>query len=210
MRKFRIFWDFEAEEIYLHEMAAKGQILRKYSMFGVYQFVKGEPMDLNYKVDYKSFKNQQEYDNYVTLFEDAGWKMISGGRHAGSQYFLPMNAQAGSEIFSDVESASARYKKLYEMCTCTAALFTCDMVIFFNGRNNYLSTWGFLTPGLWERTGRDFWMAFLFELPFASIRILSPLLLLVMACVYGYWACRSKKAYNERMKGTTEYEKDKI
>ncbi len=49
MRKFRIFWDFEAEEIYLHEMAAKGQILRKYSMFGVYQFVKGEPMDLNYR-----------------------------------------------------------------------------------------------------------------------------------------------------------------
>jgi hypothetical protein len=38
MKRFKIFYDFEKEEKYLHDMAEEGHILKKYSVFGFYHF----------------------------------------------------------------------------------------------------------------------------------------------------------------------------
>jgi hypothetical protein len=50
-----------------------------------------------------------------------------------------------------------------------------------------------LTPGLWERTGKPFWSAFFFELPFALFRVVPLILLAVVAVFYCYWGAKAKK-----------------
>jgi hypothetical protein len=70
-------------------------------------------------------ENRKEYDNYIALFEDAGWKHVCGTRSSGNQYFLPMSEKAGTDIFSDRVSAAARYKTLYKLYACLhVACFT--------------------------------------------------------------------------------------
>ena len=63
--------------------------LKKYSAFGRYHFIDEAPQDLNYRVDYRFFKNQKDLDNYIALFEDAGWQHVWGTTSSGGQYFLP-------------------------------------------------------------------------------------------------------------------------
>lgn len=200
MRKFKIFWDFDEEEKYLNKMAAQGHILKKYSAFGVYHFKEEAPQQLNYKVDYKTFKSKGDFEDYVSLFEDAGWKHISGTRCNGSQYFLPQNNQPDADIFSDQISAAARYKSLAQLCLVDFTVFIAYLVTVFLGAGADIRQLGFLTPGLWERTGAAFWSGFFFELPFVILRVGFPIFFLVVACFLGYWAYKAKAAYNRKMK----------
>ena len=112
MKKFKIFWNFQEEEKWLADMARKGHILKSYSAFGIYTFVKEVPQELNYKIDYKMFQKKADYISYLTLFEDAGWKHVWGSRYSGNHYFLPENGETDTEIFSDDESAYKRYQTL--------------------------------------------------------------------------------------------------
>lgn len=201
MKKFKIFWNMAEEEKWLNEMAAKGHILKKYSAFGVYTFVDGTPQALNYKVDYKLFKRKADYQSYLALFEDAGWEHVYGTKGGGSHYFLPKVPEAGTEIFSDTESAAARYKVLYQICCCNAFIFiACIMMLWMNNGFN-LSAFGFLTPGLWEKTGADFWKSFFFELPFVVLRVGCLLWFVVTGVMYGYWGSKAKQEYKRLMKG---------
>lgn len=199
MRKFKIFWDFDAEECYLNEMASKGHILKNYSDFGVYHFIDGEPQNLNYKIDYRILKSTHEFQNYITLFEDAGWKHICGTKWNGSQYFLPINDQAGTEIFSDRISAAMRYKTLYAICRANVFVFLCYLIVVFLSYDRDLSQLGFLTPGLWERTGMAFWSGFFFELPFVILRVGFPVIFAVIGILYGYWGMKAKRAYETKI-----------
>lgn len=204
MRKFKIFWDFEAEEHYLNEMAAQGHILEKYTSSGVYHFADGEPQNLNYKVDYRTFRTRAEFENYITLFEDAGWRHVCGTKYNGSQYFLPKNDNAGEDIFSDSVSSAERYKALYRMCALDFIVFICYLIVQFCVGHYNLSELGFLTPGLWERTGATFWRGFFFELPFVILRVGFPIFFIVLTVFYGYWAAKSKQAYDAKIKEAKE------
>jgi hypothetical protein len=200
MRKLKVFWDFEKEEQYLDEMAAQGHILKNYSSLGVYHFIDGQPQQLNYKIDYRTFSTRAEFENYVALFEDAGWRHVCGTKWNGSQYFLPASEQAGTDIFSDRASAAERYKSLYEMCITSIAIFVCYLVTSFLNLHGHLAQLGFLTPGLWERSGAAFWEGFFFELPFVILRIGFPVFFIVMSVLYGYWGVRAHQAYRAQTK----------
>lgn len=195
MKKFKIFWDFEAEERYLNEMAKQGHMLKKYSAFGFYHFEDGEPQELNYKVDYRMFKSKGELDSYVNLFEDAGWKHVYGTQFSANQYFLPVGEDAGTDIFSDKVSAATRYKTLYTFCLINVAAFIFYLTAVLVSIGGNVLELGFLTPGLWARTGSAFWIAFFFELPFVLLRILPPIFFATLAVACGYWAAKAKKAY---------------
>ena len=82
MKRFKIFYDFEKEEKYLHDMAEEGHILKKYSVFGFYHFEDTKPQNLNYKIDYRIFKSKKDFDNYIALFEDAGWRHVYGTQNS--------------------------------------------------------------------------------------------------------------------------------
>lgn len=201
MKQFKIFWDFEAEEKYLKDMAAKGYFLKKYSPFGVYHFQKAEPQAINYKIDYRLFKKKEDFLNYITLFEDAGWKHVYGTKYSGNQYFYPIHEAAGTEIFSDKISAATRYKTQYTLCMVNVIGFIAYLLMLFATTGGDLTQLLFLTPGLWERTGGAFWSAFFFELPFVILRLLPPIFLTIMAGFYGYWGKKSKAFYASQIHG---------
>jgi Na+/H+ antiporter NhaC len=70
----------------------------------------------------------------------------------------------------------------------------CLSVVLLSTRGD-LSKLAFLTPGLWDRTGKAFWSAFFFELPFALFRVVPLILFAVVAVFYSYWGSKAKKIY---------------
>lgn len=124
-----------------------------------------------------------------------------GTRWSFNQYFLPKNpSDADAKILSTTESAAERYRLLYRSCIIDAVLAALLLAYTFYNYGFRLSAFGFLTPGLWERTGFDFWFGFFFELPFVIWRVGVPLLMTIMAVCYGYWGMKEKKYYKSRVK----------
>jgi hypothetical protein len=195
VKKFKLFWDFDEEEKYLNDMAAQGHILKKYTTFGFYHFESDKPQNLNYRIDYRIFKSRKEFDNYISLFEDAGWRHVCGTKNSGYQYFLPMSEKAGTDIFSDRISAAARYKILYNICMVNVICFIVYLSVVLLSARGAPFKLAFLTPGLWGRTGKAFWSAFSFELPFALFRVVPLILFAVVAVFYSYWGSKAKKIY---------------
>lgn len=195
MKKFKVFVDISEEEKYLNEMANKGYFLKKYSSFGRYHFVEGEPKDLHYRVDYRVFKKKDDFDDYISLFKDAGWNHVYGTCQSGSQYFLPKSQDSTEDIFSDVESKAGRYLRFMKATILGLISFVVSLIIIFFSANFNLSKLTFLTPGLWDMHGGEFWRAFWFELPFVLLRTIPPIILIIFTIVYGVWAIQAKKLY---------------
>lgn len=112
IRKFRWFWAWqdEKEEVWLGEMSRKGYHLISAALPGIYTFTIGEPRNYVYRLDYQPY-SKKDRDDYLQLFSDAGWEHV--GEMASWQYFRT-EAKPGEtpEIFTDVESKVAKYKRL--------------------------------------------------------------------------------------------------
>ncbi|MHC1682679.1 MAG: DUF2812 domain-containing protein [Clostridiaceae bacterium] len=173
MKKFNVFVNLTKEEKWLNEMANQGWELRGKQTR--YEFLKVSPNNTIIKIDYRNFKSKDDFQNYITFFEDCGWKLIAGTRTSGKQYFKRIDDRAGDDIFSDVSSKADRYKKLSNMWLSWAVFYipifialvmtkVVDIAGIINPKLLYL------TPGLWQKTGSSFWGAFLFETPFAIMR----------------------------------------
>lgn len=197
MIKFRMYIDMDEEEKYLNKMAKKGYILRKCSYSGYYIFQKGSSQDLNYKIDYRVFKSKTDFEQYKTLFDDAGWIHVFGTQYSGGQYFLPKSDNLSStEIFSDSESKAARYKRFFSQYLLIFIIYIPLVVAMLNRFDFDFRNMGYWTPGLWERTGFSFWFGFLFETPFVVLRLLP----LALFFLFGYWAQKAYSLYKRGLK----------
>lgn len=112
IRKFRWFWAWqdEKEEHWLGEMSQQGYHLIKVALPGIYTFTVGTPREYVYRLDYQPY-SKKDRDDYLQLFSDAGWEHV--GEMVSWQYFRK-EAREGEtpEIFTDVESKVAKYKRL--------------------------------------------------------------------------------------------------
>lgn len=103
--KIRFFTiaDYEEEEIWLRKQHKKGWKLCKTVLPCFYVFVKCQPEDVVYRLDYK---NNNESSDYFQIFRDYGWEYFN--RCMGWLYFRkPASALASKqdeEIFSDDNS----------------------------------------------------------------------------------------------------------
>lgn len=202
VRKYRIFINFDKEEQWLEEMALKGFIFKKITLFGTYIFESAPPQNLKIRIDYRSFKNTQDFEEYIQLFQDSGWRHIYGTKFSKNQYFTPNTTTATNEIFSDSINKAARYHRLAKACLLLAILcFFLFMLSVMNGSIHLEAFWNpkalYFTPNLWERSESEFWKAFLFETPFALLRGLLWLVQPILFSVSLYFAIR---AYLEEKK----------
>jgi hypothetical protein len=112
MTKFKWFWawDDEKEEKWLEAMSENGWHLEKPGLPCIYHFIKGEPREYSYRLDFRtgSFKSLQEY---LQICRDAGWEMI--GRMS-SWYYFRKECRGGEkpEFFSDKDSKVQKYRRL--------------------------------------------------------------------------------------------------
>lgn len=109
--KFKWFWAWndEKEETWLGEMSRAGFHLQSITLPGKYIFTSGEPKEYVYRLDFVT--DRKDYDNYLELFQDAGWEHLL--EYGGWQYF---RTEAGTEqlpeIFTDNESKVAKYGRI--------------------------------------------------------------------------------------------------
>lgn len=172
MFKLKSFLDLDKEEAWLSDLSAEGWYLSKRNSFGGYTFFQADQGRLTYRIDYREFKRNDDYLDYLALFDDAGWIHVAGTRWSGNQYFVPKDMDASKELFSDNASKAARYRRIASYWISLALIYmvffvsaavsgAIDIEAMLNPAELYY------TPGLWQKEGLDFVRAFLFETPFA-------------------------------------------
>lgn len=198
MKKFKFFIDYDKEEKWLNEMAKKGYELENVSFRYKFRFKK--PENAIIRIDYRTFKNQKDFIDYCTLFEDSGWKHIAGSKYSGAQYFKKIGENSEDDIFSDGISKAGKYKRLSDMWITLAASYLPILVVFIS--MGYIDVNAMLnpkllyyTPGLWKMTGIGFWEHFLFETPFAVSRGFMWLFIPIIIVLYFCFSIKAKILY---------------
>jgi len=204
VRKFKFFTSFEKEEQWLQDMARQGYAFTGKS-FG-YVFQLAQPENTVIKMDYRKFRKQADFEDYRALFEDSGWRHLSGTKSSGYQYFKKAAENGDEDIFSDVDSKAARYKRLSDMWISLASAFIpIFAVLISTGSINSAALFNpkllYYTPGLWEQSGAAFWRSFLFETPFAVGRGFIWLLIPAMIILYALFAFKANQQYKRTHEG---------
>lgn len=187
MKKFKMFFHIVEEEKWLNEQLQQGYRCTKISNSGIYTFEKVSE-DYVVRLDYQDFLPKERFVEYKTIYEDFGWSHVKGSRFGSIQYWQK-EAGVQNEIFSDRQSISHYYKRLMKYSLSLGLTF---LVICFYLYNDGI----YLTEGLWEMKGRLFWLAFLFETPFALFRLI-PLFLLFILSMGFFKAYRQYAAFKE-------------
>ncbi|MGF7145525.1 hypothetical protein HNQ56_003968 [Anaerotaenia torta] len=202
MTKLKIFTNFDKEEKWLGKMAEQGYQLK--SVSSCYNFYSTQPERVIFKIDYRTFKNDQDFLDYCTLFEDSGWQHIAGTKRSGSQYFKKTSPEGDEDIFSDLLSRAGRYKRVSDMWLSLSIAWLPFLVIMLT--SDWIKMDGFLnpktlylTPGLWEMEGFDFWRRFLFETPFALLRGFSLFFWITIVLLYASFAIKSWWLYRKTL-----------
>lgn len=201
MRKFKLYIDFNKEEVWLNEWLERGYELTNVNRFGMYTFAKTELHNKVIKIDFQVLKTKEQLDSYASLYEEFGWKHISGSK-GSSHHYLIKEKDGQDELFSDNPSVTAIYKRL---ATYYGTLLFPFLIILFalyftqNAELFYLNPKdAYLTPGLWQKAGVKFWSAFLFETPFALMRFGAIWLLLIMTFLFLYSYLKYQRTAKEK------------
>ena len=194
MRKLRLFLDFNREEEWLNREAGEGHLLSRVDT-PVYWFREVDPGTAVVRIDYQPSMSESDYNDYVSLFADSGWQLLSGPRKqrsshkAGPEYFVSFDKDSSADIFSDTSSRAERYKRsATRLYTLGGLLLILSVAILSAGGDLFSPQEWYRTPGLWDLSGLDFLGRFLFETLFVVVpRVGAQLLLLAStaACLLG-------------------------
>lgn len=200
MRKFKLFLNFDEEEKWLNRMAKEGYELE--NVLFTYKFRRTEPQDAVIKIDCRQFRSKRDFIDYCALFEDSGWKHMAGNQYSSVQYFKRTERSSNEDIFSDKSSKAARYKRLSAMWIQLALIYAVFVLgLSGSGGMRLMAIFNpkllYLTPGLWERQGVEFWRAFWFETPFAVYRGTLVYFLIILLSLYFIFAYKANKLYRE-------------
>jgi hypothetical protein len=119
-KKRKYFDNFMKEEQWLQQMLQDGWILQEYTNdnpieYGSkYLFTRVHTEDEKkgtYKIDFHSFSTKEEFDEYTSLFEDAGWKALTRHQKHTKHIFYTNLPDARKDIFSDIESYIEREER---------------------------------------------------------------------------------------------------
>lgn len=215
MKKYKFFSiNLKKEEEWIQSIIEQGyRLKRKYLWSCSYEFetrVENDFLPI-VRIDYRMFKKREEFENYIMMFEDSGWKHISGTKSSGCQYFEKCSKEASDDIFSDQSSKAERYKRIADNWLSVFIAYLPVAIVFIATGIFRLDSFFHLkelyyTPGLWELSGLSFWRAFLFETPFAFMRGFSGWLFIgsiSLYAIYGlkafYWYYKEKKLCNDRI-----------
>ncbi len=102
-------WEDEKEEKWLEQMATEGWKLISVAPY-VYKFERSEPEKVVFRLDYKNTLDK-DYQEYLTIFKDAGWEMFA--TFANWHYFKikPENNEV-PEIFNSGKVKAQKYRRL--------------------------------------------------------------------------------------------------
>jgi len=202
MRVFKVFLNNLKEEEWIKSMAEDGWLIDKIGFR--YSFKNVEKKHYNIKMDYRIFKNKDEFEAYVTMYGDFGWKHIAGTKGSGRQYFTNDESDYQSELFSDEASQAARIKRMRKMLRQSLAVALVLFISLLSQNSFSISTLLhpkelYLTPGLWNMAGGEFWSSFLLETPFALFRGILLYAMPLMVLIYIFVSYKIQYEYNNEI-----------
>ena len=126
--KFFSIFEHQKEELYLRQQHNAGWKFTKVTGFGTYHFMKCEPEDVVYQLDY----NQEAATNkgeYIKMFSDCGWDYIQD--YAGYSYFCKPVAEMNGdeEIFCDDSSRLAMLERVYKGRLLPLLIIFCAVIL---------------------------------------------------------------------------------
>jgi hypothetical protein len=127
----KLYWDFEKEERWLNEMAAKGLDLVGYS-WGTYRFEHGTPGEWTYRIELLPETPAKSASlEYLSFMADAGVETVS--TYMRWIYFRKRTCDGPFELFSDLDSRISHYERVLALfASLTAALTPLTVVNVVN------------------------------------------------------------------------------
>lgn len=189
--------DIEKEQAFLDNYREKGYKLMNIGLYtNDYIFEKCDDEFIPHvRIDYRTFKKKEDYKEYITLYEDAGWKHLKGTYSSGVQYFEQIDVNTTEELFSDKQSYADLYKRLFLYSIINLVCWTCIFAFTLKAYDLRLLMKPkelFLTPGLWDSSGIRFVIGFIFELPFVIWRNGWPFLAFICLMAFIISAIKAK------------------
>ncbi|MBP9041620.1 MAG: DUF2812 domain-containing protein [Anaerolineaceae bacterium] len=102
-------WQDEKEEKWLEQQALEGWHLISVAPF-FYQFQKGNPRLVTYRLDYKVMSDK-DFKEYQELFHDSGWELAATLSNWHYYRIEPGNDQA-PEIYNSNRAKAQKYRRL--------------------------------------------------------------------------------------------------
>ena len=104
---------WQEEQDYLRQRHKEGWEFAGLSFLGLYHFVKSQPADVVYQLDYNPQGRVQKED-YIQLFQDCGWEYLQDCM--GYSYFRKPAAlmNGDEEIFCDDDSRLDMMKRVFK------------------------------------------------------------------------------------------------
>jgi Protein of unknown function (DUF2812) len=135
------FNNFTEEEEWLQNMLYEGWMLKSYDSEDIddcqyiFELVQhDEQKNLIYKIDFRIFNNKDDFQEYKSIFEEAGWTVLAKSKSYSKQIFYTDNQNANRNIFSDTESYKEREKqKMRSIITSliiTLILFIVSVILY--------------------------------------------------------------------------------
>ncbi|MCM3031773.1 DUF2812 domain-containing protein [Niallia sp. MER 6] len=133
------FINLNEEEKWLQDMLMDGWVLKKYDSEEVekceYEFERMESNDqkeLIYKIDYRLFNRKRDYIEYKSIFEDAGWTILSKNVFYSKHIFYSDSTNEYKEIFSDSDSYKGRDKRKMNGYLLNIVMYIVFSIILFS------------------------------------------------------------------------------
>ncbi|MDD7793180.1 DUF2812 domain-containing protein [Clostridium sp. 'White wine YQ'] len=117
----KLFWDYEREEKWLNEMAAKGYNFLSFSFPGKYVFEEGVPGEYTYRIELLKSKPQStESNDYISFMEENEIECVN--TYFRWAYFRSRNKDELANLYSDNESKIQHYSKVFRLTLTLWAL----------------------------------------------------------------------------------------
>lgn len=111
------FMNFEQEEQWLQKKLNEGWLLVKYmdeldepTIYTFKPIAYAAQKNIVYKIDFREFDDQVDYEEYVDMFEEGGWRTLSKNGHT-KHIFYTQSEEANRHIFSEEASFKAREER---------------------------------------------------------------------------------------------------
>jgi len=112
-RTYRLFIDYEKEEYWLNQMAAKGYNLINYFL-GLYTFDIEQPGKYIYRIELlDSLPFASSSIRYITFLKEMGIEHISS--HFRWVYFRKLATEGPFDIYSDIDSRILHYSRIVKL-----------------------------------------------------------------------------------------------
>ncbi|WP_223068697.1 DUF2812 domain-containing protein [Paenibacillus caui] len=87
-----------------------------------------------YKIDYRTFNKNDDFQEYRSIFEDAGWTLLAQSKGYSKHIFYTDLQTANRNIFSDTESYKEREKQrmsaYFSYILISVVLFIISMILY--------------------------------------------------------------------------------